>query len=124
MRIRLSIAARNRMFSRAARRVRPQIDVVLERIASTELNNPTWPTVLLGVTDEYLPDRIDTIPNNEGALQLKTGFSVLENLARTNDAAILAGFIAQIRTAIRQCELTPNDYEELCAILDDINRGG
>lgn len=79
MRIRLSIAARNRMFSRAARRVRPQIDVVLERIASTELNNPTWPTVLLGVTDEYLPDRIDTIPNNEGALQLTTGFSVLEN---------------------------------------------
>lgn len=47
-----------------------------------------------------------------------------KNLARTNDAAILAGFIAQIRTAIRQCKLTPNDYEELCAILDDINRGG
>ena len=123
MRIRLSIAARNRMFSRAARRVRPFIDRTLDRISETELENPTWTTVLLGIVDDLPPKRIDTIPNDD-CLQLMTGFPILDDLTPANDAAILAAFIAQIRLAIHQCGLTPSDTRLLCGILSDVNCDG
>ena len=109
------------MFSRAARRVRPIIDLALDRIAETELENPTWTTVLLGIVDDLPQKRIDTIPNNDDCLQLMTGFPVLEDLTPANDAAILAAFIKQVRLAIHQCGLTPSDTELLCGILGDVN---
>lgn len=112
------------MFSRAARRVRPFIDRTLDRLSETELENSTWTTVLLGIVDNLPPNRIDTIPNNDDCLQLMTGFPVFDDLTPANDAAILAAFITQIRLAIHQCGLTPNDTRLLCGILSDVNPDG
>ncbi|WP_442511693.1 hypothetical protein SH528x_003404 [Novipirellula sp. SH528] len=112
------------MFSRAARRVRPSIDLVLDRIAETELKNPTWETVLLGIADDLPPNRIDTIPNDDDYLQLMTGFPPLNDFTPANDAAIFDAFVAQIRLAIDQCGLTPTDTKQLSGILDDVNRDG
>ncbi|WP_222436110.1 hypothetical protein [Rubripirellula reticaptiva] len=104
--------------------MRPRIDLVLERIATAELNDPTWSTVLLGVTDEFAQNRCDTIPNNDDVLQLQTGFPAMEDLTPANDAAILAGFLAQIKTAIHHCGLTAADTEHLYAIISENNSDG
>lgn len=112
------------MFSRAARRVRPRIDLVLDPIAETELKNPTWATVLLGIADDLPPNRIDTIANDNDDLELMTGFPALNDFTPANDAAIFDAFVAQIRLVIDQCARTPTDAKQLSGTLDEVGRDG
>ncbi|MCC9658803.1 hypothetical protein [Rhodopirellula halodulae] len=118
MRISISTAARNRAFSRACRRVRNDVQATLDRIAATELRDPTWETVLLIIADELDAQAISEIPNNDDLLQLQTGFPSFDDYTPANDSAIFRAFLTQIGLAVDQCGLTPSDRERIFAILE------
>ena len=117
MQIRLSIAARNRQFSRAMRRVRPLVQAKLELIEELRLKDPTWDVVLLAITDEYDVDRLDIIPNNDDVLQIINGFPAALDLSQSNDANIISAVLQCVRNSVHQCRLTPDDYAMVDAIL-------
>ena len=118
MRISISTAARNRAFSRAYRRVHGKVQSTLDEIASIELRDPTWATVLLIIADELDDQAISAISNNDDLLQLQTGFPSLNDFTPANDPTIFRAFLTQIGLAVNQCGLTPSDRDRIFAILD------
>jgi hypothetical protein len=118
MQIKLSIAARNRQFSRAMRRVRPAVQAKLDLIEAHGITNPTWDVVLLAITDEYDSDRLDIIQNNDDILQIINGFPSELDLSQSNDENIRLAVLKCVRNAIVECGLTPNDFAAIDAILD------
>jgi hypothetical protein len=118
MQIKLSIAARNRQFSRAMHRVRPAVQATLDLIETHSLTNPTWGVVLLAITDEYDSDRLDIIPNKDDVLQIINGFPSELDLSQGNDENLRLAVLQCVRNAIAECELTPRDFAAIDAILD------
>ncbi len=117
MQIKLSIAARNRLFSRAIQRVRPAVQEKLDLIEAHRLANPTWDIVLLAITDEYDSDRLDVIPNKDDVLQIVNGFPSELDLSQGNDDNIRLAVLQCVRNAIAECGLTPRDFAAIDAIL-------
>jgi hypothetical protein len=118
MQIQLSIAARNRQFSRAMKRVRPLVQDKLNLIEELRLKNPTWDVVLLAITDEYDFDRLEIIPNNDDVLQIINGFPSALDLSQSNDANICSAVLQCVRNSVHECRLTPDDYAMIEAILN------
>jgi len=54
MKISLSIAAQDRLFSKAIRRVRPNFDELFDAFCQVEITNPIHEAILIGLTDSEL----------------------------------------------------------------------
>lgn len=117
MDIRLSIAARNRNFSRAMRRLRPIVESALAKLRRIELEHPTWTEVLIGIADDRDAGHIETVPNNHNVLQILIGFPSDVALLPANDREILAVMLVQMCTVVRECRLTPADEKAVTDIL-------
>ncbi|MGY8768462.1 MAG: hypothetical protein ACKVH8_08555 [Pirellulales bacterium] len=120
MEVRVSSASRNRAFSKAIQRIRPSIQIVLDEIGSTELENPTWSTLLIALTDDLEPEVLNEKSTDGGVLQLLAGFPALSDWSPGNDQVIRQSILETIQKALIQCELTPADYERLKSMIKSV----
>ncbi|MGN6548219.1 MAG: hypothetical protein ACTHK7_24500 [Aureliella sp.] len=91
------------------RRVRPAVQATLDEIGNIKLDNPTWPEILIAITDEYDGTHLEAVPNNHDYLQLMVGFPKSISLSTQDDGRITATVLTQIRRAIHLAQLTPMD---------------
>ena len=101
------------MFAKAIRRIRPGIQSILNQIEGTELINPTWSTLLVGITDELGPGIVNEISDDDGSLQLMVGFPDLNDWSSANDGIIRTMVLDIIRSTLDRCGLTPADRSTL-----------
>ena len=113
MKIQLSTLSRDPLFAKAVRRIRPNIQSVLDHIEGTELTNPTWTTLLVGITDDLAPGTINELPHEDGSLQLTVGVSEIDDWSPANDRNLHAMIMDIIKNTLDRCELTPDDRSRL-----------
>jgi hypothetical protein len=73
MDVSLSVAARDRRFSKAMFRARGEFDFFFREFAKLKLNNPIHEALLIGVTDDIPHDLMEVVPNKDGYYQVLVG---------------------------------------------------
>ena len=113
----LSVAARDRRFSRAIQRVRPRFEPLLDRVSKLELTNPIHSAILVGITDDNGSEHFREVPNDEGFFQVVAGCEL-----QTSDGKLTRQVFEILRRATKACPLTPADQASVQAIFDHCER--
>lgn len=77
MKLRLSVVARDRQFSKAIRRIRPRFDQLLKDFEKVELVDPIHEAILVGITDDKTDDYFEEVSNRDGFFQIMAGCGVI-----------------------------------------------
>ena len=75
MQLRFSVLARNRVFSKAMRRVRTKLQPLLDAFGSIELEHSIHEAILVAITDDQPPQFFEEVENNDGFFQVLAGCS-------------------------------------------------
>ena len=118
MEIGFGVAARERRFSKAMRRVRPRLGSLFDAIESTILSEPHPDTLLLGVTDEKKNDYFEIVPNQDGFFQVLAGLEMVDS-----EAELVDSVVAILHRAIRECPLSSKDRDRIEKVFDDWHSG-
>jgi hypothetical protein len=111
MRLSLSVAASDRTFAKAMRRVRPSFELLCQEFGKIELESPIHEAILLGFTDSRDAGYLAEEKNRDGFFQVIAGC----NWPAT-DEQLRKAMIDSILRAVRLCPFTTNDrvrFEEL-----------
>lgn len=113
MRISISIAARDRQFSKNFRKIRPSFDIFFSEFAAVQLVNPIHEAILIGITDSESEEYFKTIPNKDGY------FQILAGVKNTNELEDLKGKVLKIiQKAILACPFSSPDKEQFSILVD------
>lgn len=107
MQLRFSVLARNRTFSKAMRRVRVNIQPLLDAFEATELKHPIHEAILVGITDDKGPEFFEEVANNDGFFQVLAGCS-----QRGTDDDLTEDVFNILQRAVRVCPFATPDHEE------------
>lgn len=75
MKLNIGVAARDRMFSKSMRRVRPQLDELGAALEAVKMLDPLQTSTLILVTDENEPGSLKVVSSNDGTFQVIAGCS-------------------------------------------------
>lgn len=106
MQFRLSVAAENRMFSKAMRRIRPRFQPLTDAFEAVEVEQPIYEAILVGVTDSRSPDFCQEIENGDGYFQMLFGCSL-----RDWDQELAEDVFDILLRATRLCPFANSDRE-------------
>lgn len=106
MRLSLSVAARQRSFAKAMRRIRPTLEPMLESFAQVVLENPIHEAILVGISDDLPPGYIEEVPNADGFFQVLAGVD-----GAACDDALRTQVIAALKAAIAVCPFSQPDKD-------------
>lgn len=113
MQLRFSVLARNRAFSKAMRRVRSNLQPLLDAFEAVELEHPIHQAILVCITDDQQPDFFEEIENNDGFFQVIAGCS----LRGTSDN-VAEDVFEILQRATRLCPFSIPDHETLDALFN------
>lgn len=108
MRINLGVAARNRGFAKAMRRVRPQLEPLLKAFSEFQLLDPIHDAILVGVTDEMQPGAFKRIETDDEYFQVTAGCA-----PDLSDSALLQCVYDILLRAVRECPFSKPDHAAL-----------
>jgi hypothetical protein len=114
MKISLSIAAQDRLFSKAIRRVRPNFDVLFDAFYQVEITNPIYEAILIGLTDSEPAGYFEVIQNRDGFFQVLAGLK--NDLDQSELKAELFNIIEQ---AVQSCPFTNSDKKRFTDLLQE-----
>jgi len=118
MHLSISIAARDRAFSKAMRRVRPKREPFCLAFDSIVLVNPIHESLLLGVSDELAESTVQVVPNKDGFFQVLCGFDTGVSLDASNDSELARMLIEKVAGAVALCPLSAPDRLQFEGMLD------
>jgi len=112
MNVSLSVASRDRRFSKAMQRVRKEFDSFFREFATLKLNNPIHEALLIGVTDDMSHGVIQVVPNKEGYYQVLVGCA-----APMTDAELKEWLYHVLERVFAQCPFSESDKAIALALL-------
>lgn len=113
MKISLSIAAQDRLFSKAIRKVRPNFDALFEAFSEVKITNPIHEAILIGF-DSAPADYFEVIQNRDGFFQVLAGLK--SNLEQNELKVELFKIIEQ---AVQSCPFTNSDKKRFTDLLHE-----
>jgi hypothetical protein len=119
MKVSLGVAARDRMFGKAMRRIRPAFAQLFAGIEAYVLSNPIYETLLIGITDDKGDEYLEEVPNNDGFFQVVCGCGTSWDSGPISDADLQTLVLDRIQKAIDLCPLTVPDREGLMKLIED-----
>lgn len=114
MELNIGIAARERQFSRAWRRVRSRFDPLVKAFAKVELANPIHRALLVGITDEKGTDYFEEIPNDDSYFQVLAGCAM-----KNSDLELSQQIFNILRKAASLCPFSIVDHESIQEVFDE-----
>ncbi len=115
MDLNIGVAARTRAFSKAMARILPRFDPLVEAFARTELVNPIYQAILVGVTDDKGPDFFEEVPNSDGFFQVLAGVHM-----PTSDSILTKEVFDILRRAARACPFSKPDQQTIQTVFDTV----
>ncbi|NHZ41692.1 hypothetical protein [Massilia aquatica] len=109
----ISVAARDRLFAKAFRRVRPRLDPLCHAFAAVGMINPIHAALLIGLTDDRPPGDFAIVPNRDEYFQVLAGADPL-----WTDAQLHMAVLAVIRKTVIACPFSEPDREQFLRLLD------
>lgn len=116
MELRLSVAARDRFFGKAMRRIRPSLAPVFERFSEIQPIHPIHSAILVGITDEYGDGHYEEVQNNDGFYQVLTGCKDTWSSGKISDEDLRAAVILKLKTAVSACPFSEPDREMFLSV--------
>ena len=119
MKLILSVAAKDRLFGKALRRVRPAFDALFAEFAQIELCHPIHDSILVGLTDDREPGHFEEIQNADGYFQVLLGCP-----RAANDEELKQAVFERIKRAVMACPFSAPDkasFERLLQKWADAN---
>jgi hypothetical protein len=119
MKLILSVAAKDRLFGKAFRRVRPVFDSLSAEFAKIELSHPIHDAILVGLTDDRGPEHFEEIQNANGYFQVLLGCP-----RTTNDEELKRAIFDRAKRAVMGCPFATPDkvsFERLLQNWSDAN---
>ncbi len=113
MQLRFSVLARDRMFSKAMRRVRGKLQPLLDAFEAVEMTDPIHEAILVGVTDDQPSDFFDEVENNDGFFQVLAGVEFTGS-----DDELTQTVFDILRKASDACPFSNPDREAFDALFD------
>lgn len=113
MQLLISVAASDRLFAKAFRRVRPRLDPLCEAFAAVGMINPIHAALLIGLTNDRPPDAYAIVPNRDGFFQVLAGVDPL-----STDAQLRTAVLEVIRKTVIACPFSEPDREQFLRLLD------
>ncbi len=113
MKLNLGVAARDRNFLRAMRRIRPQFDSLAKAFSEVELVHSIHKAILVGITDEHGADFFQEVPNGDGYFQVLAGCEM-----KTSDAELAECVFGILRRAAKACPFAKIDDEAVQKVFD------
>ncbi len=113
MQLLISVAASDRLFAKAFRRVRPGLDPLCAAFATVGMINPIHAALLIGLTNDRPPGDFAIVPNREGFFQVLAGVDPL-----STDAQLHGAVLAIIRKTVVACPFSDPDREQFLRLLD------
>lgn len=114
MKVSFSVAARDRAFAKAMRRIRPDFRVLLERLDQVQLDGPTPLAILIGLADGIPDGTFDEVQNSDGYFQELVGCSLKET-----DDQIKNYVFNSLRSSVARCPLPDVDHRRLDGIFNE-----
>lgn len=112
MRLSLSVAARQRSFAKAMRRIRPTLEPLLESFALVTMEHPIHEAILVGIADGMPPGYFEEVPNADGFFQVLAGVD-----GAACDEALLAQVTAALKAAIAACPFSQPDKDAFARVV-------
>ena len=100
------------------RRIRPDVQPLIDAFAAVDLRNPIHDQLLVGVTNTLPPDCCDVVPNNDSCFQLLAGWPSDSDLSPNGDAANLATLVSILRRAASECPFSEPDAAAIRSLFD------
>jgi hypothetical protein len=116
MKLRLSIAARDRFFGKAMRRIRPSLEPVFERFSEIQLIHPIHSAILVGITDEYGDEHYEEIKNDDGFYQVLIGCRDTWSSGKISDKDLREAVVLKLKTAVSACPFSEPDREKFLTV--------
>ena len=113
MQLRFSVLARDRSFSKAMRRVRVQLQPLMDVFEGVELDHPIHEAILVGITDDQGPEFFEEVENNDGFFQVLAGCSL-----QSTDEALAEVVFDILHRATMACPFVTPDHEKFEALFD------
>jgi hypothetical protein len=117
MKIGISIAARDRFFGKAMRRIRPAFTELENTISALDLSNPGFETFLIGLTDDPAADGAKVIFTDSDTQQVMIGLG--EYTRSETDESLLERSISGIIEGLRLADIeNEEDFRRLYSAFD------
>lgn len=117
MKISLSVAAQDRQFAKAVRRVRPDFVPLFDAFSKVKMVDPIHEAILIGLTDSKPNGYFKEIPNQDGYFQVLAGVT-----AKTTDHDLKVAIFDLITRAVQLCPFSKADKEEFTKFLAEWER--
>lgn len=114
MKISLSVAAQDRLFSKAVRRIRPSFDPLFEAFSQVEMTDPIHEAILIGLTDAVPAGHFEVIPNRDGFFQVLAGVK-----GSVVDDELKLALFNIVERAVQTCPFSKPDKERFTDFLKD-----
>lgn len=118
MKLEVGLAVRNRLFSKAMRRILPLFDGLRSEFDGVELQHPLGRAILLGITDDLPAGHIEETPNNSGYHQFLCGLEFSQSFSPNNDIHLARAVFEQMRRAMALCQFADPDREAFERLFD------
>jgi hypothetical protein len=119
MRLGLSVAADDRRFARALRRVRPAFDSLCQEFEAIRLAHPIHEAVLVGVANGLPDAAVREVPNDDGFFQVLVGLGPADEVAGLPTAALASRSYDRVRAAVLTCPFSAPDRDAVERLLSD-----
>lgn len=118
MKLRFSVAARDRFFGKAMRRIRPSLEPFFERFSEVQPIHPIHSAILVGITDEYGDGHYEEVQNDDGFYQVLTGCRDTWSSGKISDEDLLEAVILKLKTAVSACPFSKPDREKFLSVFE------
>jgi hypothetical protein len=106
--------ARDRLFTKAMRRVRERLQPLLNAFEQVEMVNPIHHAILVGVTDDRGDQFFEEVENDEGFFQVHAGCTFSKN-----DDALVQSVYEILQRAAKACPFSIPDREQFERVFRD-----
>ncbi len=119
MKLLFSVAARNRNFGKAMRRVGSSFDSLRGAFSRIELRHPIHDTILVGLTDDLAPEYYEKVLNKNGCFQVLLGCPL-----GADDDDLKRAVFERLKRAVLACPFSSSDkvaFEKLFREWERVN---
>ena len=107
MKLRVSVAARNRPFSKAMTRIDKRFEQLYDAFQSVELDHPIHEAILVLITDDKEPGYFEEVENRDFFFQVIAGCRL-----RGSDDALAEDVLEILHRTVRTCPFATPDHDK------------
>jgi len=113
MDLQFSVAARNRQFSKAMRRIDAKFQPLIDAFKAVAVEYPIHEAILVLITDDKAPDFLEEVQNNNGFFQVVAGCSL-----RGSDDELTQDVFDILECAVRMCPFATPDHQAFSSLFE------